>query len=131
MTFTLSVSKHIYSSYPKHIEMVVGYLYLPPNNMLNFKNVFIENFQNEKKNRIIKKKPVSYGGALNIFSKDLLLKILRFFSKDCGSNFFEYVTTENSEYGTWNWYQISLFPIWISKIFRLQCVPSSRSETLQ
>ena len=44
MTFILSVSKHIYSSYPQHIHMVVGYPYLVPNNMLNFKNVFIENF---------------------------------------------------------------------------------------
>ena len=44
MTFMLSVSKHIYSSYPKHIQMILGYLYFLPNNMLNFKNVFIENF---------------------------------------------------------------------------------------
>ena len=45
MTFRLSASKHIYSSYLKHIQMAVGYLYFLPNNMLNFKNVFIENFQ--------------------------------------------------------------------------------------
>ena len=44
MTFILSASKHIYSSYPKHIQMVVGYLYFLPSNMLNFKNVLIENF---------------------------------------------------------------------------------------
>ena len=48
MTFILSVSKHIYWSYSKYIQIIVGYLYFRSNNMLNFKNVFIENFQSKE-----------------------------------------------------------------------------------